>query len=95
MGEAGFVRPEPILEKLTCPVLALFAELDTSTPTEESVTSMKKALVKAGNKDFTYKVFPKADHAMLVYPTGGLPQLPPDYVDTKVQWVLKRVNVPK
>ena|SRR5215471_11124154 len=60
--------PMPPLEKVKCPVLAIFGELDTLTPVAETTANYQKGLQKAGNKDVTIKVFPNADHALLTWP---------------------------
>ena len=43
--------PAPALEKVKCPVLALFGELDLQVPPSQNEKPMKKALAKSGNKD--------------------------------------------
>src|ERR1041385_4307487 len=58
-------NPSLALEKVTCPVLALFGELDTSTPVPQTIENMQRALRVARNSDFTYKVFAKAGHGLL------------------------------
>lgn len=57
--------PLPILETVTVPVLALNGELDEAIPTKQSVPILEGAFRKAGNKDFTVKVLPKAGHNFL------------------------------
>src|SRR5215813_3367966 len=57
--------PMPALEKVRCPVLAVFGELDTLTPVAETTANYRKGLAKVGNKNLTIKVFPNADHALL------------------------------
>ena len=57
--------PSRALEKVTCPVLALFGELDTSTPAAQTIANMQRALTTATNTDFTHHSFPKAGHGLL------------------------------
>lgn len=57
--------PLPILASITIPVLAINAELDEAVPTKKSVPIFESALRKAGNKDFTVIVLPKAGHNFL------------------------------
>lgn len=64
--------PIPALERLTCPVLALFGELDSNVVPNENIPPMRAALSKAGNKDHTLKVIPRANHGMQVVPEGIL-----------------------
>ncbi len=54
--------PAPVLEKVTCPVLALNGENDLQVPPEENLTIIKKSLDKAGNKNFSTVVIPKLNH---------------------------------
>ena len=86
--------PMPAIERVTCPVLAVFGELDTSTPVAATVAAFHKGLRKAGNSDHTIKVFPGADHALLVWPRPGdqahWPVLAAGYLDTLTTWIISR-----
>jgi pimeloyl-ACP methyl ester carboxylesterase len=85
--------PAPALEKVTCPVLALFGELDKSTPVPQTITSMESALKKAGNPKFTYRLFPKGNHGLLESETGANSEIPglrrfvPGLFDTMTTWL--------
>ena len=86
--------PEKPLEKVKCPVLAVFGGLDKSTPVPESITNMKRALAKAGNSNFEYRIFSNADHGMLEAKTGAdteipnLTQLVAEAFELQRQWIL-------
>lgn len=86
--------PRPLWEKITIPVLAIYGEADKSTPTQESVRRVEASLRKAGNKTYTIKTFPQADHALLVTRKGpdGLDwDYPaPGWLDLMVNWLQKR-----
>jgi dienelactone hydrolase len=92
-------NPMPALERVKCPVLAVFGELDTLTPVTETTANYRKGLAKAGNKDLTIKVFPNADHALLVWPKPNdqvrWPVLPAAYLNTMTNWINKHVAVRK
>jgi len=45
--------PEPLLEKLKCPVLALSGDRDLQVDSTENVPLLRKAYEAGGNKDFT------------------------------------------
>jgi len=45
--------PEPLLEKLKCPVLALSGDRDLQVDSTENVPLLRKAYETSGNKDFT------------------------------------------
>src|SRR6185369_2295983 len=91
--------PMPALEKVKCPVLAVFGELDTLTPVSKTTANYKAGLARAGNKDLTIKVFPNADHALLVWPKPNdqahWPVLAAGYLDTMTDWIKKHVAVLK
>jgi pimeloyl-ACP methyl ester carboxylesterase len=69
-GEGLDFDPRPLWEQTSIPALAIFGEADKSTPSGESARRIELALQKGGNKDHTIKIFPNADHALLV-PTGN------------------------
>jgi hypothetical protein len=94
--------PEPALERVHCPVLALFGELDLQVPAEMDRTAMEQALRKGGNKDFTLKILPKANHLFLTAVTGSpteyaslKKEFVPGFLETMTDWILKHVTVVK
>ncbi len=103
----GFLRliydydPVPALEKVKCPVLAVWGGLDTFVPVEKSVGVWRKSLAQAGNENVTLKVFPDGDHSLLEAKTGGLKEIPrlkgfvPGYFEMQKDWLLRRVQVPR
>jgi len=91
--------PLPILETVTVPVLALNGELDEAVPTKKSVPILEGALRKAGNKDFTVIVLPKAGHNFLETdrPYGAeefvrKTRYVPGYWDAIATWLRKHVK---
>ena len=91
--------PLPALEKLTCPVLVLYGELDTIVPADENKKRMEAVLKRSGTRDTTIKVFERANHGFFEAITGGrreaaaLKGLVPGYLDSRVAWLRQRVNV--
>jgi pimeloyl-ACP methyl ester carboxylesterase len=75
--------PLPALEKLKCPVLALFGELDLQVPTADNKAAMEKVFAKARNRDVTIKVLPQANHLYQVAKTGD----PAEYTTLKKEFV--------
>jgi uncharacterized protein len=90
-------NPMPALEKVRCPVFAVFGELDTLTPVVETIANYRKGLAKAGNQDVTIKVFPNADHALLAWPKPNdqvhWPVLAAGYLDAMTHWINQHVAV--
>jgi len=60
------VDPGDFLTKVHCPVLAIFAEKDTSIPVNKSIAIYKEYLHEAGNEDVTIELFPDADHTIQI-----------------------------
>jgi fermentation-respiration switch protein FrsA (DUF1100 family) len=91
--------PVPMLERVTVPVLAMNGGLDENVPTKLSVPLMEQALRKAGNKDFTVTVFPKAGHNFMETDTpygsafARQVRYVPDFWDTMATWLRKHLNV--
>jgi pimeloyl-ACP methyl ester carboxylesterase len=70
--EEGFFDPMPIIEKVTIPVLVFFGEKDTQVDPIQGVDAYKKALTKAGNKNFRVELIPNADHDIIISKTGSM-----------------------
>lgn len=95
--------PQPLWEKTTLPVLALYGGLDRNVPAPKNVAALEKSLKKAGNRDYTVLVFPTANHEGMEAvkgflddeETAHLSRFVPGYFDTAINWILKRVVVPK
>jgi pimeloyl-ACP methyl ester carboxylesterase len=92
--------PAPVLEKVKCPVLMLFGELDLQVPPAQNKAPMENALQKGGNKDYMSVVFPKANHLFLTATTGSpeeytslAKEFVPDFLTTIKEWIIKRVTV--
>ncbi|MFD6069989.1 MULTISPECIES: alpha/beta hydrolase family protein [Amycolatopsis] len=86
--EAGY-DPVPVLEKVRQPVLGLWGELDRLTPPGEAVRIFRETLDRAGNRQYTLKVFPQAQHG-LRRTTDGFDKLDgfaPGYLDLVANWV--------
>ena len=94
--------PLPVLQTVTVPVLALNGELDEAVPTKKSVPILEAAFRKAGNKDFTVMVLPKAGHNFLETdrPYGAeefvrKTRYVSGYWDTLAAWLSKHLKAKK
>src|SRR6267143_851847 len=91
--------PALALEKVSCPVLALFGALDNSTPVPQTIANMQRASKIAGNRNFTYRVFPKANHGLLESETGYNSEIPklkrfvPGLFQTMTIWLKEKTSV--
>ena len=92
--------PLPILETIRIPLLAMNGELDEEVPTKASVPILERALHKAGNRDFTMIVLPKAGHNFMQTdrPYGAeefvrKKEYVPGYWDTVADWLRKQLNL--
>lgn len=89
----------PLWEKVSCPVLAFFGELDLTVPPEPNKKALDNALNKANNKDYTIVVLPKGNHLFLKAETGVQTEYPqlknfiPGYFNTMKDWLVKRVKL--
>jgi pimeloyl-ACP methyl ester carboxylesterase len=88
--------PDQTLAAVRQPVLGLFGERDVSTPVRETVAAMRRGLARAGNREVTIRVFPRADHALLVWAGGGpdlvLPRYPAGYPEVIARWIQERAR---
>ena len=64
-------NPEPTLEKVRCPVLAINGANDLQVPPKENLKAIKKALSKGGNKKVTTKEIPNLNHLFQECNTGS------------------------
>lgn len=91
--------PVPVMEKVTCPVLAVFGAKDTFLPAEKSARIWQAALEKAGNNDATIRVFQNGDHSLIESKTGGLKETAqarrfvPGYFELLHDWTLKQTQL--
>jgi pimeloyl-ACP methyl ester carboxylesterase len=97
-GERRFLlfEPVPIWEKVRVPVLALWGEDDLSVPATKSKDLVEQALARAKNQDFTFKIFPHADHTLTVIrsPTDAwdFPRTAIGSRQVMAEWLLRRSN---
>jgi len=68
--------PAPMLEKVTCPVLAVNGEKDLQVPAEINLNAIRQALKSGGNSDVTIIEFPGLNHLFQECETGS----PSEYI---------------
>jgi pimeloyl-ACP methyl ester carboxylesterase len=91
--------PVPALRKVRVPVLAVFGEFDLQVPPSVNQEPMAQALEEAGNRDYTIRVLPKANHLFLSTETGSPSEYAtmeksfvPGFLDLMTQWIQKRMR---
>ncbi|WP_346112308.1 alpha/beta hydrolase family protein [Nonomuraea maheshkhaliensis] len=85
-----YFDPAPVIGRLRQPVLAVWGVHDLLTPPVETPPIFAKALEDGGNRRYTFRFFPGADHAAHLTPDGGvtrLPELAPGYPELVGTWV--------
>jgi len=83
--------PEPSLEKIKCPVLALNGDRDLQVDSAENVPLLRKALVASGNKDFTVVEVEGVNHLFQTAQSGS-PALYGAIEETMAQEVLTAIG---
>jgi pimeloyl-ACP methyl ester carboxylesterase len=90
--------PAPALRAIRLPVLALFGELDNNILAAKNHAAWKAALSASGHPDYTLRILPKANHAMLEARVGNnaemksLQRFTPAYDDAVRDWLSTRIE---
>ncbi len=88
--------PEPALEKVKCPVLAINGEKDLQVPPKEDLEAIDAALKKGGNKNYRTVQLPGLNHLFQTSKTGSPSEyskieetIAPIALKTIGDWILK------
>lgn len=93
-----FYDPAPTLRRLQVPTLALFGELDNNILPEKNKAAWDAALKAGGNRDYTLRILPKANHDQFEARVGSnaemasLQRFVPSYFKTVEDWLAKRIR---
>jgi hypothetical protein len=82
--------PRIALRKLAVPALFLFGERDELVPVPKSVEIIRQTLTEIGDRDFTIKVFPGANHNIELPSSDSVHSFAPGYLETMRQWLQTR-----
>jgi hypothetical protein len=80
------------------PTLALFGELDDNIVATKNRDAWASALRAAGNRDYTLRILPQANHIMLEAKIGNNAEMPtlrrfvPEYFTIVRDWLARRVR---
>ena len=86
------------MRKLETPTLALFGELDNNILAAKNRAAWEAALKAGGNRDYTLRILPKANHLQLEAKVGSneemasLQRFTPAYFTTLQEWLAKRIR---
>lgn len=80
----------PALRHITCPILGLWGELDQETDARTAESNARTVLAESGDKDFTLKIIPNANHALQEMPARA--RMAPGVFATLRSWLLARVR---
>ena len=64
--------PGTVLQKVTCPVLAVNGEKDVQVTPKENLQAIIRALKAGGNKNYTVKELPSLNHLLQTAETGNI-----------------------
>lgn len=93
-----FYDPAPTLRQLQVPTLALFGELDNNILAEKNKSAWETALKAGGNRDYTLRILPKANHLQLEAKVGSnaemasLQRFVPAYFQAVQDWLARRIR---
>ena len=92
--------PAPTLEKVRCPVLALFGEKDLQVPAETNRKAVAEALARGGNADVTTMILPGANHLFQAAALGTpneyaalKKEFVPGFLETISRWIRSRTGL--
>jgi pimeloyl-ACP methyl ester carboxylesterase len=86
--------PVPALERVTCPLLAIWGQRDIYVPVAASAERFAAALGRGGNGSFRLEVVADADHGLRLPATGDAERGPriPDLMDMLVTWLRRALR---
>ena len=90
--------PAPAIRQLPLPTLALFGELDNNILAEKNRVAWEAALTAGGNRDYTLRILPKANHALLEAKAGNnaemksLQRFAPGYAELVLTWLSQHLK---
>ena len=95
-----FYDPAPTLRQLKVPTLGIWGELDNNILADKNKAAWEAALKVGGNRDYTLRILPKANHSQFEAKVGSNAEMPslqgfvPEYFTTIRDWLAKRLKAP-
>ena len=92
-------QPLTIVPDIRCPVLSIWGEKDFLVDSHQAATMAASAFKKSEHPDYTWKIFPDADHGLYLRKEPGPgwakdgSQFAPGFIELMTEWLLDRVTV--
>jgi pimeloyl-ACP methyl ester carboxylesterase len=91
-------------ERVKVPVLLIYGEREDRNPVDRSIERIRAALLRAGNAKMTSKIFPDANHELMLVPNSDAraprsteandgPRFAPGYFDTMTEWLKNHLGL--
>jgi len=81
----------PSWEKVRVPVLLIYGEKDRLIPVSQSIINIEHALKRAGNRDYSVIILPRAAHNFTISPEPNQPfewaQVAPGFAEIVTAWI--------
>jgi len=91
--------PRPALQRVRCPVLALFGAKDLQVVPGQNAPAIEQALREGRNRDVTVRTLPNLNHLFQTCTTGGVDEyatieetIAPAVLDTITTWIAARTS---
>jgi hypothetical protein len=91
--------PGTVLEKVTCPVLAVNGEKDVQVTPKENLKAIQRALKNGGNSNYTVKELPSLNHLLQTAETGNISEygkieetMSPAALKIITEWILEQTH---
>ena len=94
-----FYDPAPTLRRLQTAVLAIFGELDNNVLPNKNLAAWREAMEAGGNRDYTLRIIPAANHIMMRAELGTNAEMPsldgfvPCYFSLVSDWLRDRLKM--
>ena len=97
-AEVDFMRTiwhfdvRPVLERMHCPVFAVWGGRDPHMPVQECASSFAAAMARSGNESFRVEIFPGASHRLRI--DDGMPgaRFAPGYLAGMTDWLFHQIT---
>ena len=90
------MEPVPMWRRVHIPTLVVFGTADELVPAAVSAANIERGLRQGGNRHFSVRVFPAANHVLRRLPLVSSgpwdwPRAAPGYVDTTTAWLTEHL----